>query len=53
LTATPAEFLGTWKLHEVAMIAAQHFAAELWRKDGCHTQTAPFLRFIWKDGTEI
>jgi len=34
------------------MIAAQHFAAELRRKDGCHTQTAPFLRFVWKDGME-
>jgi hypothetical protein len=53
LTATQAEFIGTWKLHEVAMIAAQHFAAELRRKDGRHTQTAPFLRFVWKDGAEI
>jgi len=34
------------------MIAAQHFAAELRRKDGCHTRTAPFLRFVWKDGME-
>jgi hypothetical protein len=40
LAATPAEFIGAWKLDEIAMIAAQHFAAELRRKDGCHTQTA-------------
>jgi hypothetical protein len=35
------------------MIAAQHFAAELRHKDGCHTQTAPFLRFVWKDGMKV
>ena len=32
------------------MIAAQHFATELRRKNGCHTQTAPFLEICLKDG---
>jgi hypothetical protein len=50
LATTAAEHLSSCELHEIATITAQHFAAELRRKDGCHTQTAPFLRFVWKDG---
>jgi hypothetical protein len=40
LATTAAEHLWSCELHEIATIAAQHFAAELRRKDGCHTQTA-------------
>lgn len=53
MATAAAKLLRSCELHKFAAIAAQHFAAELWRKDGCHTQTAPFLRFVWKDEWKV
>jgi hypothetical protein len=56
LSTAAAKLLRSCELNKIAVIAAQHFAAELRRKDGYHTQTAPFPEIClegWNGKIEI